>query len=228
MLSAIKDFESNPQRVQKYIPFERELNMEGISYPVQIQHIPKFETQNLISINLYGYDDGEIFPLCISKSDHTVHVDLLLLKDEQKSHYVWIKNFSSFLSHLTKHDGARFYCRFCLHRFSTENLLNDHITLCKNHIAQKIQMPDATNNILSFKNYQFQLKVPFRIYADFECFLCKVQGCSPNPETQSSTILHKHVPSGFCYLVVSDEEKYSKPPVVYRGPDVMKHFIIVS
>ena len=86
-------------------------------------------------------------------------------------------------------------------------------------------MPDAENDILSFKNYQFQLKAPFRIYADFKCFLPKIEGCSPDPNTSSSTATHKHVPSGFCHLVVSDVEKYCKPPVVYRGPDVMKHFI---
>ena len=34
-------------------------------------------------------------------------------------------------------------------------------------------MPDAENDILSFNNYKFQLKTPFGIYANFECFLPK-------------------------------------------------------
>ena len=110
VLSAIKNFETNPQRVAKYKQFEQELNMDRFSYPVQIQQIPKFEKQNGISINLYGYDDAEIFPLCISKFQNAVEIDLLFLKDETKSHYVWIKNLSRFLSHLTKHDGEAQYC----------------------------------------------------------------------------------------------------------------------
>ena len=63
--------------------------MDGISYVVQTGHIPKFEKQNGISINLCGYDVGEFFPLCISKLEHAVEIDMLL---ETKSHYVWIKN----------------------------------------------------------------------------------------------------------------------------------------
>ena len=132
---------------------------------------------------------------------------------------------SRFLSHLTKHDGEAHYCRYCLHRFCRADLLSEHTVLCKNHVAQRIKMPDAENDILSFNNYQFQLKAPFRIYVDFECFLPKIEGCSPDPNTSSSTATHKHMPSGFCYLVVSDVEKYCKPSIVYRGPDVMKHFI---
>ena len=69
--------------------------MGGISYAVQFQQLPKFEKQNGISINLYG-NDGEIFPLCISKFEHAIEIDLLLLKDETKSHYVWAKNLSRF------------------------------------------------------------------------------------------------------------------------------------
>ena len=50
--------------------------MDEILYPVQ--QIPKFEKQNGISINLYGYDDGEIFPLCISKFEHAIEIDLVM------------------------------------------------------------------------------------------------------------------------------------------------------
>ena len=60
-----------------------------------------------------------------------------------------------------------------------------------------------------FNNYQFQLKAPVIIYAYFECFLPKAEGCSPNPKTSSFTATHKHVPSGFCYVVVSEVEKLS-------------------
>ena len=91
-LSALKNLEANPIRVAKHKQFGQELIMDGISYAVQTGHIPKFEKQNGISINLCGYDVGEIFPLCISKLEHAVEIDMLLVKDETKSHYVWIKN----------------------------------------------------------------------------------------------------------------------------------------
>ena len=148
VLSALKNLETNPIRVAKHKQFEHELIMGGILYAVQTGHLPKFEKQNGISINLYGYDDGEIFPLCISKLEHAVEIEMLLLKDETKSHYVWIKNLSRFLRHLTKHDWVAHYCRYCLHPFCRADLLSEHTILCKNHIAQRIKMPDAKNDIL--------------------------------------------------------------------------------
>ena len=121
VLSAIKIFETNPQRVAKYKQFEQELDMDGISNAIQFQQLPKFEKQNGISISLYG-NDGEIFPLYISKFEHAFEIDFLLLKDETKFHFVWIKNLSRFVSHLTKHNGEAHYCRYCLHLFCRAHL----------------------------------------------------------------------------------------------------------
>ena len=109
---------------------------------------------------------------------------------------------------------------------SAEPIYSVNIQYCVKimlHRESKCPMPEMIFCHLTIINSN--LKAPFRIYADFECFLPKIEGCSPDPNTSSSTATHKHVPSGFCYLVVSDVEKYCKPSVVYRGPDVMKHFI---
>ena len=53
-------------RVLKYQEYERELNISGIQYPVDIKDISKFEHQNNISVNLCGYEDKKIFLLCIT------------------------------------------------------------------------------------------------------------------------------------------------------------------
>ena len=45
----------------KYQEYERELNMSGIRYPVDIKHTGKFEHQNDISVNVYGCEDEKIF-----------------------------------------------------------------------------------------------------------------------------------------------------------------------
>ena len=48
---------NNPHRVSKYQEYQRELNMSGIQYPVDIKNILKFEQQNNISVNVYGYEN---------------------------------------------------------------------------------------------------------------------------------------------------------------------------
>ena len=77
-------------RVEKYVPYENELNMEGITYPVAVKDVPKFEKQNDISINVFGYEDG-YYPLYISRDQKERHVNLLLLEDKGKTHYCLIK-----------------------------------------------------------------------------------------------------------------------------------------
>ena len=54
---------------------------------------------------------------------------------------------------------------------STPEIRREHIKLCKgvNTGAQQINMPDEGTN-LSFQDGYKQLKAPFVIYADFECF----------------------------------------------------------
>lgn len=46
----------HPQSVEKYRPFQNELNMNGIENFVSIQDIPKFEKQNPgISVNVLSF-----------------------------------------------------------------------------------------------------------------------------------------------------------------------------
>ena len=57
---------NHPDRVSKYQKYEHELNMCGIQYPIDIKDINKFEYQNNISVNVYGYEEKKIFPLRIT------------------------------------------------------------------------------------------------------------------------------------------------------------------
>ena len=59
-----------PDRVLKYQEYEHELNMSGIQYPVDIKDIDKFEHQNNISVNVYGYRDKKNLPATYLHHDH--------------------------------------------------------------------------------------------------------------------------------------------------------------
>jgi ethanolamine utilization cobalamin adenosyltransferase len=118
-----------------------------------------------------------------------------------------------------------FYCRFCLHGFIREDLLQDHEPHCSQHGPQRIELPNEDNATLCYKDYHKQLKVPFAIYADFERLTTKIDSTQPNPEKSFTEKYQHHQPCGFSYIVVSDYDKYSKPPVVYRGEDAVDKFL---
>ena len=53
---------------------EHELDMRGIGYPVLISELSIFERNNDISINGFGYEDEDFFPLRITNEyDASLH-----------------------------------------------------------------------------------------------------------------------------------------------------------
>ena len=53
-------------------------------------------------------------------------MDLLLLIDNDKSHYVYIKDFNRFMFHKTKNKNKIWFCKTCLQCFCSENVLIKH------------------------------------------------------------------------------------------------------
>ena len=60
------------------------------------------EIKNNICINVFGYENKWAFPIYISEQKFEDSMDLLLLNNDNKSHYVYIKDFNRFMFHKTK------------------------------------------------------------------------------------------------------------------------------
>ena len=57
-------------------------------------------------------------------------MNLLLLIDDDKSHYVNINDFDRFMFHKTKNKNKIWSCRSCLQCFSSESVLIKHKESC--------------------------------------------------------------------------------------------------
>ena len=214
----------NANRVTKYQPYEHELNMAGVSYPTPLHDISKIEKNNNLSINVIGYDatDG-LYPLRITRDIKERHVNLLLITEEDKNHYCLIRNFSALMSQRVNWQKKQYFCYNCLHAFTKQSLLDAHMPLCYKQRAQKIVFPDKEKTV-KFKNIKKQLRVPFIIYADFECYTEKIANPANNPNHTNTTAYQHHKPSGFSYTVVSAKKEYTRAPIVYRGQNVVDAF----
>ena len=62
----------------------------------------KIETENNIYINVFCYENKLVFPIYISNQKFENSMDLLLLIDDDKLHYVYIKDFNRFMFHKMK------------------------------------------------------------------------------------------------------------------------------
>ena len=100
-------------------------------------------------------------------------MNLLLVIDENKSHYVYIKDFDRFMFHKTKNKNKRYFCKSCLQCFNSKNVLTEHKEVCLSiNGAQSVRPEKGT---IEFKNYFKEIPVPFKFYADFECILKNVK-----------------------------------------------------
>ena len=62
----------------------------------------KIKIKNNICINIFGSENKLFFPIYISDQKFEDSMDLLLLIDNYKSHYVYIKDFDRFMFHKTR------------------------------------------------------------------------------------------------------------------------------
>ena len=72
-------------------------------------------------------------------------MDLLLVIDENKSYYVYIKDFNGFMLHKTKNKTTKCFCKSCLQCFSSKNVLKEHKEVCLIiNSAQSVRLEKGT------------------------------------------------------------------------------------
>ena len=100
-------------------------------------------------------------------------MDLLRISNENKLHYVYIKEFNRFMYNKTKWKNKKLFCRYYLQNFSSDKILTEHKEIClKINGKQTVKF---RKDSIKFKNYFKQLAVLFEVYADFECILKKLK-----------------------------------------------------
>ena len=144
-----------PERIKKEDKkMINELNYDGIDFPLSRKHYNKVEKRKSIRINVFGYEDGQPFPIHISKETFEDQMNLLLITKDEKKHYVLIKDFNAFMYNQSKHKERKHFCMYCLQWFSSERILANHVNNCLTiNGAQAINMPKQGENILKFNNF---------------------------------------------------------------------------
>ena len=79
---------------------------------------------------MYCYENKLTFPIYVSNQKFENSMQLLLVTNEDKSHYVYIKDFDRFMFQKTKNEDKICFCKGCLLRFSSKNVLTEHKEDC--------------------------------------------------------------------------------------------------
>ena len=116
--------DKNSSRISK---IEKEivdtLDYSDINFPVSEKGYSKIEDKNSTNINVFSYDDSVMHPVYISNKNFSNHMNLLMIHEKNKSHYVYIKDFIRLMFNKTKSKNKKHLCMLCLQCFSRENIL---------------------------------------------------------------------------------------------------------
>lgn len=189
---------NNIDTYKKY--FDSIVVRENQNFPVSLNDIPKFELDNKLKINVFEIaENGQsIIPVYHTKiicEDEKNEVNLLLIHQGDKSHYVLINNLRGLIrnkSHHTKH-----LCTHCLEKsFLTEEKLNAHKILCYKNEFGTYKLPNETNNILEFINHNNKFEHHTQVFVDFECTLQKIE-TSTEDMKKKSIKHHEHIANSY-------------------------------
>ena len=135
-----------------------------------------------------------------------------------------VKILSRLLRRITSNHNADFYCLNCFCSYSTKNKLEKHKKICENHDYCHVEMPTKDNNIIKYNHGEKPIKMPFTIYADFECLFEKMSTCQNDSNKSSTTKINKHTPPGYLIFTNCSFDESKNKISYYRGDDCMKKF----
>ena len=97
--------ERNSQRITKQDKeIAKTLDYSGIEFPIKEKDYPLIEQRFSINLNVFYYNK-RVFPFYISDKNNEQVLNVLLISNDEKSHYVFIKDFNSLMYQKTRHRG---------------------------------------------------------------------------------------------------------------------------
>ena len=218
-----REIGDHPERISKLRRYEDNFDWNGIKFPASFRDIKRSKSRNEITINILALECKKVY-ICRKGKEYDRVANVMLIMDRNNKHYVAIKSLSRLLhSSNTKNEKAKHFCIICLQGFNEKESRDEHLVYCRNNEAVRIEMPNS-KPIVQYSDGQYQFRVPFMMYADFESILEPIQGASNNPNISSTRGVNIHTPSGWCVYSKFSHGDVTNPLTQYRGSDCVEKF----
>ena len=194
------------------------LNSSNIGFPLNINDYELIEDKFNINVNVFEYEN-KVYSLYVSKTFYTQVLNLLIITQDDKLYYVFIKDFNRLMYSNTKRKYKKYYCMHCLQNFTTEELLDQHKKQCL--LINGSQAVNYESGIIKFNNYEKQVPIIFNIYADTECFLEKINSY----EDEHTTRYQKHIPNSIRAKLMCTDDRFTLPSIIFKGKNCINGFI---
>ena len=172
--------------------------------PMGIKDMANFEILKNVHLNVFRYDNRQLFSLCLSEHyDSEITLDLLLLQDDQMYLCVFTTNILSLVNHIKQRrllcDNK--LCRICFHNCLQESFIDHHNDFVKFEAAA-IEMPASNADKLEVKTFNARAYAPIVANFDLESVNNPILSCDDNPSGSWTCNLKKHANCGFCLVFI--------------------------
>ena len=210
---------SHPERINKQNrKITASLNYSDIAFSLDINDYEKIEDRLQMQVNVFGYEN-KVYPLYISKKSYNQTLNLILITEKEKSHYVFIEDFNRLMFSKTKHKDKKHFCMSCLQNFSTKEILNNHRKLCL--LINSCQAANYESGTKKFTNYNKQIPILFKIYAATECILKRTK----IKEGEHTIKYQEHYPNSLGAKLACIDDRFTSTSIIFKGKNCINKFI---
>ena len=143
----------------------------------------------------------------------------VLLSNEEKSHYIFIKDFNRLMISRAKQKDKKHFCMSRLQNFTTKEILNKNEKHCL--LINDTQAVKCETAIIKSKNYEKQIPIAFKIYADTECVLKRIN----IDESKYTEVCQKHIPNSIRAKLVCTNDRFTLDTIIFTGNNCINKFI---
>ena len=212
---------NHPERINKQDEtIASTLDYSGIDFLMKTHDYKLVEERFEMNVNVFCYEN-KVYPIYISKRSNTQLLNVLLITSEEISHYVFIEDFDRLMysKAKAKNQHKKFFCMACLQNFTTEEILSNHKKQC--FLINGCQVVNYESGQIKFTNYEKQVPIPFKIYADTECFLKRTNSY----EGEHTIKYQEHIPNSIGAKLVCIDDRFTLPSIIFKGKDCINKFI---
>ena len=110
----------------------------------------------------------------------------------------------------TEHKDKKHFCMSCLQNFSTKEILNNHRKLYL--LINGYQAVNYESGIIRFINYDKQIPILFKIYAETDCFLKRTK----IKEGEHTIKYQEHYTNSIVAKLLCIDDRFTLPLIYLR------------
>ena len=128
-----------------------------------------------------------------------------------------------YLKAKTKDSYKKYFCIACLQNFTTEKVLSNHIK--EGLLINGRQAVNYESETIKFTNYEKQVPIPFKVYADTQFVLKRTNSYKGEHKNIKNNHISRTFSNSIGAKLVCIDDRFTLPVIIFKGKNCINKFI---